>query len=78
MTRTVLTTLAALGLASMSMASTALDANGDGAVTWQEAQASHPDLTEAQFAAMDANGDGALDADEVTAARTAGQLPDKG
>lgn len=74
----LLTALTALGLAQGAFASTDMDADGDGVVTLEEAQAAHPDLTEAQFAAMDANGDGGLDADELSAARDAGQLPDQG
>lgn len=74
----LLTTLTALGLTQMAMAADMLDADGDGGVSWEEVQASHPDLTEDQFNAMDVNGDGALDADEVNAARAAGQLPEQG
>ena len=74
----LLTTAAALGLSSAAIASTDMDSDGDGMVTWEEVQAAAPDVTEDQFKMLDANGDGALDADEVSAAREAGQLPAEG
>jgi Ca2+-binding EF-hand superfamily protein len=55
-----------------------MDADGDGNVSFEEAQASQPDLTEASFAEMDSNADGVLDQGEVEAAVTAGQLPAQG
>ncbi|HBS50363.1 MAG TPA: hypothetical protein DEA05_09915 [Rhodobacteraceae bacterium] len=74
----LLTAATVLGLGTVAMASTDLDTDGDGAVTWEEVQAGHPEVTEEQFIAMDANGDGALDADELAAAREGGQLPENG
>jgi hypothetical protein len=52
-----------------------LDADGDGLVSYGEAQAALPDLTEAEFAALDANGDGMLNAEEIAAAEEAGLIP---
>jgi hypothetical protein len=52
-----------------------LDADGDGLVSYPEAQAALPDLTEAEFAALDSNGDGMLDTDEIAAAQEAGLIP---
>lgn len=52
-----------------------LDADGDGMVSYAEAQAALPDLTEAEFAALDANGDGMLNAEEIAAAEEAGLIP---
>ena len=72
------TSLAALGMAQIALASTDMDADGDGMVTWEEVQTSHPGMTEDQFAALDVNGDGSLDSDEVKAAQDAGQLPAEG
>lgn len=52
-----------------------LDADGDGLVSYNEALAALPDLTEAEFAALDADGDGMLDVDEIAAAEEAGLIP---
>ncbi|MDG3042807.1 hypothetical protein [Roseicyclus marinus] len=52
-----------------------LDADGDGMVSYDEAQTALPDLTEAEFAALDANGDGMLNAEEIAAAADAGLIP---
>lgn len=74
----LLITLTAFGLAQTAFAANMMDADGDGNVTFEEAQASHPDLTQDAFNEMDANQDGVLDQDEITAAVSAGQLPDQG
>lgn len=71
----LLVALTGLGLAQLALASTGYDADGDGVVTMEEAKAILPTLSDAEFTAMDANGDGVLDADELTAAQEAGQLP---
>ncbi len=60
------TALLALGSASMvSAQGTRADANGDGALTREEARS----LAEARFARFDVNRDGVLDADDRVAAR---------
>jgi Ca2+-binding EF-hand superfamily protein len=41
------------------------DANGDGVVTFEEAAAFRPDLTQEQFASLDVNGDGVLSRDDL-------------
>jgi hypothetical protein len=45
----------------------AADANRDGALSWAEAKAAMPELTDADFAAADGDGDGALSPDEYAA-----------
>jgi len=67
----VLTALAAPGFAQDA----AIDINGDGMYSYPELQAVMPEMTEEEFTAMDVSGDGLLDADEITAATEAGQLP---
>lgn len=76
----LLALLIALGLVQMALASTGLDgdADADGAVTREQVRAAHPDLTAEACAAMEAIGEGALDAQEMTSARIAGQLPHRG
>ncbi len=66
----------ALTLPAAAMASEAMDANGDGAVSAEEFSAAHPEAAEGTFEQIDANGDGALAEDEIGAAREAGILPD--
>jgi hypothetical protein len=45
-----------------------VDIDGDGALSWPEAQAAMPELTDADFAAADADGDGLLSPEEYAAA----------
>lgn len=74
--RKVLTiTAATLAFAAPGWAQTAMDADGDGNVTLEEAQAAYPDMTAETFAALDADGDGVLNATEVQAGIDAGTLP---
>jgi EF hand domain-containing protein len=75
MKTTVLTILATLGLATASLASTAVDTNGDGMLTIEEVQAAFPEVGADTFSAMDVNADGALDSAEVAAAQEAGLMP---
>jgi opacity protein-like surface antigen len=42
----------------------AVDTDGNGTVSMEEAKAAMPDMTDEAFTAADANGDGQLDADE--------------
>jgi opacity protein-like surface antigen len=42
----------------------AVDTDGNGTVSMEEAKAAMPDMTDDAFTAADANGDGQLDADE--------------
>lgn len=67
--------LALIALAGPALAATQADADGDGRLSWDEARAAYPDLTEDAFAAIDVNADGELDEEEVTAAREAGMMP---
>lgn len=57
------------------LAATALDADGDGAVSMEEFNAAMPDAGEVVFTEADTDGDGMLSADEVAAAREIGVLP---
>ena len=77
MKKTVLTLMAAFGLAlpTSLLAATEVDANGDGVLTIDEVQAVYPEITAEAFTAMDVNADGALDDDEVVAAQEAGMMP---
>ncbi len=75
MKTTFLTALAATGLATAALASTAVDANGDGMLTIEEVQAAFPEVGADTFSAMDTNADGALDSAEVAAAQEAGLMP---
>ncbi|MCL4674875.1 MAG: hypothetical protein KJZ59_02320 [Pararhodobacter sp.] len=62
--------------AAQAFADTELaDANGDGVYSYEELLVAYPDLTQADFDAADADDSGALDADEIAAAKEAGQLP---
>lgn len=80
MKKTVLTLLAATGLAlpTSLMAASEIDTNGDGVLTIDEVQAAFPEVTVDAFTAMDVNADGALDDDEVVAAQEAGMMPATG
>ena len=64
--------LAATTLAAQDIS--ALDTNGDGALSYPEMMVAYPDLTEDGFSVMDSTGDGLLDADEVAAAVEAGMI----
>lgn len=75
MKTTVLTVLTTFGLATTALASTAVDANGDGLLTIEEVQAAFPEVGADTFSEMDANADGALDSAEVAAAQEAGLIP---
>lgn len=67
--------LALAALATGAAAMDDLDANGDGMITMEEAQAANPEMTPDQFSEMDANGDGAIDEAELSDARDAGLMP---
>ncbi|WP_323036318.1 hypothetical protein [Pararhodobacter sp.] len=77
MNKLVLTLAAATAFAALPVyAETALtDANADGVYSYEELLVSYPDLSQADFDAADADQSGALDADEIAAAKEAGQLP---
>ena len=66
---------AALLAAPAALAMDALDADGDGVITYEEMLAAVPTVTEEAFIAIDTNGDGTLDAEEYAAAEEAGTLP---
>ena len=65
----------ATAMGSAAFAATEVDANADGMVTLEEAQAQVPEITAEIFSSLDVNADGALDADEVAAAQDAGIMP---
>ena len=75
MIKTIRPAVIAALFAAPAFAMTALDANGDGLVTFEEFLAAVPTVTEESFIAIDANGDGAIDAEEYAAAEQAGTLP---
>lgn len=47
---------------------TAADSDGNGKVTWEEAAAANPEMTQEAFKALDKDGDGTLSAEEYNAA----------
>ena len=55
-----------------------MDADGDGLVSYTEAVAVYPVLSETKFQALDADGNGGLDAPEIAAARQAGVMKREG
>jgi hypothetical protein len=68
--------LAAFVLAAApALAQEAMDANGDGLVTFDEMLVAYPAMTEESFGAIDLNGDGTADAEELAVARESGLLP---
>ncbi len=73
---TAATFAVALTLPAVALASDAMDADGDGAVSAEEFAAAHPEAAEGTFEQIDTNADGALAEDEIGAAREAGILPD--
>lgn len=76
MTRTFLTIAGfAIATAGAVIASTDIDADGDGVFSYDEMLAAFPDLTEETYVAVDANADGMVDPDELTAAQDSGLLP---
>jgi len=60
---------------TFAAAQSALDTDGDGAVSLAEVQAVVADFTEEQFAGIDTNADGLLDEAELAAAAEAGVIP---
>ncbi|WP_341861200.1 hypothetical protein [Gymnodinialimonas sp. 57CJ19] len=74
------TAAAAFGalVASTSLATAqgaAVDADGDGMVSFTELLIVMPSLSEAEFMALDADGDTLLNSEEIEAAQEAGLLP---
>ena len=65
--------VAVTGLAAMGWAAVT-DLDGDGMISFTEAQATYPALTEETFLTLDGDGDGYLTAAEVEAAEEAGLL----
>ncbi|MEX5726726.1 Ca2+-binding EF-hand superfamily protein [Rhodovulum iodosum] len=74
---TILATAFALGTGA-AFAADSLDADGDGAVSFEEMLAVYPATTEEDFSKLDADADGTLSADEVAAAEEAGMIPAQG
>ena len=54
------------------------DTNGDGMISFDEAVATYPELTDETFATLDSDGDGLLSVDEIAAAEAAGLLASEG
>lgn len=77
MRRTIIVVSGALLSATVAGAATMeeLDANADGAVTFEELLAVMPDVTEEAFTAADTSADGLIDAEELAAAQDAAILP---
>ncbi|WP_102110102.1 hypothetical protein [Oceaniglobus roseus] len=75
MKTTLVSAAAVLALAAPCLAESALDANGDGSVTFDEVLAVYPETTESAFVAMDSDGDGLLSPEEIAAAQRTGFLP---
>jgi len=78
MTRISVIATALIALAAMATAMSAqteLDANGDGAYSFEELLVGYPDLTVETFAQLDADADGALNEAEMSAAMDGGMLP---
>lgn len=71
-----LATVFVLGLSATTLsAQEAMDADGDGLLSYAEMLVAIPDLTEDTFVTMDVNEDGAIDAEELAAGREAGLIP---
>lgn len=65
-----------VGGASLAMGQAeAIDADGDGMVSYSELLVLMPAITEAEFLALDADADGLLSTDEISAAEEAGLIP---
>lgn len=52
-----------------------MDADGNGTYSMEEIRVAFPDLDDEAFADADMNGDGEVDADELSAARDNGVIP---
>jgi len=63
---------------SSSSAMNAMDADGDGVLSFTEMLAAMPLLTVAKYRTIDVNADGNVDPNELAAARTAGLVPSGG
>ena len=71
--------VAALGVTvSSSSAMNAMDADGDGVLSFTEMLAAMPLLTVSAYRTIDSNADGNVDIGELAAARTAGLVPSGG
>ncbi|ARE41990.1 hypothetical protein RGUI_3849 [Rhodovulum sp. P5] len=75
----IILSAAILGLGTgMALAVETLDADGDGAVSFEEMRAVYPATTEDLFAQMDSDGNGTVSSDELAAAMDAGMIPAEG
>jgi len=79
MKQTIFAAVAALGVTiSSSSAMSAMDADGDGVLSFTEMLAVMPLLTVAKYRNIDTNADGNVDTGEFAAAQTAGLVPSGG
>lgn len=69
---------ASLALAAGAAMASDLDADGDGAVSFEEMLTVHPAMTGDAFAAIDTDASGTLSDAEIAAAEEAGLLPAEG
>ena len=68
----------ALGLATSAgivLAQAQMDANQDGAYSFDELSEAFPDMTEETFMTIDGDGDGMISAEELEIAQEGGMLP---
>lgn len=75
---TGLAAILALAASGAAFAQDTMDADGDGAISFEEMLAAYPATTEEDFAKVDTDGDGAVSADELAAAQEAGLVPSEG
>ena len=75
MTKTFALATAIALTATGAFAAGEMDTDGDGAVSFSELVAVHPDVTEETFLSIDTNADGLASEEELTAAMDAGLLP---
>lgn len=76
MTRKIIFATAFVTAAAAAYAMTDMDSDGDGTLSMDEFMIAYPTLTDVEFKASDSDANGLIDAQEFSAAVTAGILPD--
>ena len=71
---TLIAFVATFGFAASSLASTVVDADGDGGFSMDEMLVAYPELTGETFLQIDADGDALVSEDELAAAIAAGLI----